>query len=521
MRADSKCRPSASRALSVVIAGLVALGVTAAASAGPPTLVGGEDDHYRPPLDLLDELAPWVPNGIEPEYPLAEAFVPADPSNYVVGGISSYDYIVVHTQQGYYNGTISWFQNPSSNVSAHYVLRSNDGAITQMVSDWDRAWHVGSSNPYAIGLEHEGFIEAPDKWYTWPTYRESSMLARWLADTHAIPVDRDHVLGHVELPNQSHTDPGDGWDWDLYMGLIDDVVGEGRIRAVVVDRDKACTLTAGVDTWITRAPWADDALGPADKCLVPAGAQVHYFWASGDVAGYRRLVMTGGEGPCAGYEGLDEAGYVVAGHFTPLCAPGSMTAPAAGVRVDGGALQPVAADGSVILPSLSPGSYTIDAEAPAYEPAAEVVDLEVFPGGEVVLALDVQMAQGTGGDDGGTTGGDGGSTGGGSTSGGSTSGGSTSGGSASGGSTSGGSASGSASGGSGGSGGGSGASGGPGASGGSGDDASGGSALPPGYGLGGQDGDYGCACRSGGAGGSSGGFLVALALACARRRRRV
>src|SRR5688572_9507084 len=92
--------------------------------------------------------------GEAPDYPLAAAFISADPTNFTQGGISSYDYVVVHTMQGYYGGSISWFQNPVADVSAHYCMRSEDGEITQMVHDDDRAWHVGNSNPYAIGIEH-------------------------------------------------------------------------------------------------------------------------------------------------------------------------------------------------------------------------------------------------------------------------------------------------------------------------------------------------------------------------------
>jgi N-acetyl-anhydromuramyl-L-alanine amidase AmpD len=102
---------------------------------------------------------------------------------------------------------------PDSVVSTHYVMRSVDGEVTQMVLDKDRAYHVGSSNRYALGIEHEGFVDDPGKWYTWATYSSSALLTRWLTIKHDIPVDRDHIVGHVELPNQTHTDPGGGWNW--------------------------------------------------------------------------------------------------------------------------------------------------------------------------------------------------------------------------------------------------------------------------------------------------------------------
>ena len=196
--------------------------VPALARASPPDLpsdvgiageIDGEDHHVRPP-GYDDPGLQWsfepLAGDEPPEYPLAAAFVPADPSNYTEGGITAYEYVGVHTMQGYYNGAISWFQNPASDVSAHFCMRSEDGEVTQMVHLADRAWHVGSQNAWSIGIEHEGFVDEP-AWYTWVAYESSARLARWIADAYAIPLDREHIVGHVELPEQTHTDPGIHW----------------------------------------------------------------------------------------------------------------------------------------------------------------------------------------------------------------------------------------------------------------------------------------------------------------------
>ncbi|MBI3202929.1 MAG: N-acetylmuramoyl-L-alanine amidase [Myxococcales bacterium] len=148
---------------------------------------------------------------------------PAASSNYTSGsrGKSSIDYVVIHTTQGSYSGTINWFKNPAAKVSSHYVVRSHDGAITQMVDDSDIAWHDGCFNSSSIGIEHEGFVSAPSKWYTDEMYRSSARLTAWLCDRYGIPKDRKHVLGHSETPDCSdHTDPGSGWNWGRYMQLV-------------------------------------------------------------------------------------------------------------------------------------------------------------------------------------------------------------------------------------------------------------------------------------------------------------
>ncbi len=345
----------------------------------------GEDHHTRPPgWDLLAEPEP-PPFYIAPEYPLAAAFVPAYSGNYSADGIVSYDYVVVHTQEGSYNGTISWFQNPSSVVSAHYVMRAVDGEVTQMVLDKDRAYHVGVSNKYALGIEHEGFVADPGKWYTWATYSESALLTRWLTIKHAIPVERAHIVGHVELPMTSHTDPGVGWDWDLYMALIKDVVGPTEIAGVAVDRSKPCTLTATTATQVQRTPMPGD---PGPQCQVPAGTKLDYWHARRDIDGHHRLYMPPGEGPCAGMDGLDSEGYIVAAHWSALCADTAMAAAGATVQLDGGAQTVAAADGSFNFKTVV-GAHTVAAFLPnTYALASEDVDLAVYPGARLVIALD-------------------------------------------------------------------------------------------------------------------------------------
>jgi hypothetical protein len=143
----------------------------------------------------------------------------ASTSNYRVGRTAAISTIVIHVTQGSYAGTISWFKNPSAQVSAHYVIRSSDGQVTQMVAEKDTAWHVRTENPYTIGIEHEGFVDQPS-WFTDAMYRSSAALTRNIADRRGIPKDRAHIKGHNEMPNNDHTDPGPNWNWNYYMELV-------------------------------------------------------------------------------------------------------------------------------------------------------------------------------------------------------------------------------------------------------------------------------------------------------------
>ncbi|MGV9522264.1 N-acetylmuramoyl-L-alanine amidase [Streptomyces griseus] len=159
------------------------------------------------------------------DYPSAR-WVPAYSGNYVVDRKATVDKVVIHTTQGSYAGSISWYQNPESKVSAHYTIRSSDGEVTQSVREKDTAWHAGSVNSSSVGIEHEGYVDDP-AWYTEAMYRSSAALTKHLAARYSIPKNRSHIIGHSEAPGATHTDPGPNWDWNHYMELIDGDPGSG------------------------------------------------------------------------------------------------------------------------------------------------------------------------------------------------------------------------------------------------------------------------------------------------------
>ncbi|GAB1333829.1 N-acetylmuramoyl-L-alanine amidase [Streptomyces sp. E-15] len=137
-------------------------------------------------------------------------------------------YIVIHDTEGGWDGVMHLIQDPTY-VSWNYTIRSTDGLIAQHVKAKDVAWHAGNwdVNARSIGIEHEGFLAAPDAWYTEAMYRSSARLVRYLARTYDIPLDRQHLLGHDNVPGPTassvpgmHTDPGPYWDWRHYFQLL-------------------------------------------------------------------------------------------------------------------------------------------------------------------------------------------------------------------------------------------------------------------------------------------------------------
>lgn len=182
----------------------------------PHTIEGLQDVVIPPPpLDEDEERSPGA------GYPAAAQFTSAHSSNYGhrPGGSGAIDMVVIHTVEGSYAGAISWFRNPSSDVSAHYVVRRSDGEVTQMVRDDARAWHAGSVNSRSIGIEHEGHAGNASTW-TDAVLEGSARLSAWLSNTYDIPVDRSHFIGHSEVPGSYKSDPGSHFPWDRYLELV-------------------------------------------------------------------------------------------------------------------------------------------------------------------------------------------------------------------------------------------------------------------------------------------------------------
>jgi len=161
-------------------------------------------------------------------------------------------YVVIHDTEYGYDPTIALFQNPLAYVSAHYVLRSADGQVTQMVPTQDVAWHAGNwwVNSHAIGIENEGFATEGNTWYTPRLYRSLARLTRYLADRNGIPLDREHLIGHDQVPGPTaayqpgmHWDPGPYFDWAQFMALVGAPIngsgGDRTGRIVTIDPNYA------------------------------------------------------------------------------------------------------------------------------------------------------------------------------------------------------------------------------------------------------------------------------------------
>ncbi|HWJ75022.1 MAG TPA: N-acetylmuramoyl-L-alanine amidase [Kaistia sp.] len=130
------------------------------------------------------------------------------------------DLLILHyTDMATAEAAIDWLCDPVSQVSCHYVV-AEDGAITQLVSEADRAWHAGVSswhgetdiNSRSIGIEianagHDhGYPDFPDV--------QIDAVIRLCRDIVVRnKISPENVLAHSDVAPARKRDPGEKFPW--------------------------------------------------------------------------------------------------------------------------------------------------------------------------------------------------------------------------------------------------------------------------------------------------------------------
>ncbi|MBI3502637.1 MAG: N-acetylmuramoyl-L-alanine amidase [Bacteroidetes bacterium] len=207
--------------------------------------------------------------------------------NYTVGRSVAISAVVIHDTEGSYAGAIAWFQDCSSSVSAHYVLRSSDGQVTQMVLEKNKAWHVGTENGYTIGIEHEGY-QAKTGWYTTAMYNSSANLVKDICNSGyginpatcwngpscngiCLLSTSYRIKGHQHYPNSNHDDPGPNWNWYTYYNLLNGSSPPPSTAPANDNCSAAQTLTPGT----TCVSTSGDVSGATQSGLSKASCDVY------------------------------------------------------------------------------------------------------------------------------------------------------------------------------------------------------------------------------------------------------
>lgn len=152
-------------------------------------------------------------------------------------------YVVIHDTEGGWNASVATLQN-DPDKSVHYIV-GEDGKVAQFVTEETTAWHAGnfSYNQRSVGIEHVGYATKP---FPEAEYAASAKLVDYLLTKYNLPRDREHVIGHDQIPNGTkisetspacstspkqceanvnfggashHTDPG-VWEWATFMPRV-------------------------------------------------------------------------------------------------------------------------------------------------------------------------------------------------------------------------------------------------------------------------------------------------------------
>lgn len=168
-------------------------------------IYAGDNNYVSKVLNLLPEAKNLLANADHAEHnhgdhgtsepikkPVIKKFIQSPNHSSRAG--ADIDTIVVHyTTAGTVSGTIVHFQNPQSEVSAHYIIDKN-GDIYQMVKDSDKAWHARQANRTSIGIEH--VAKEGDK-LTESQEKSSIHLIKWLMTEYKIP--KENIKAHKQV----------------------------------------------------------------------------------------------------------------------------------------------------------------------------------------------------------------------------------------------------------------------------------------------------------------------------------
>lgn len=141
--------------------------------------------------------------------------------------------ICLHVSEGGRAGVLSWFGNPKSDTSAHYLV-NKDGSVWQFVREEDTAWANGevrspdrrirwlddclrrNQNPNRLTIA----VETERRWQeplTEPQYRALVELLRGLLARHALPADREHIVPHSAIDGVNRANCPGNLDWDRLL----------------------------------------------------------------------------------------------------------------------------------------------------------------------------------------------------------------------------------------------------------------------------------------------------------------
>jgi N-acetyl-anhydromuramyl-L-alanine amidase AmpD len=197
-------------------------------------------------------------------------------------------FIVIHVSEGSFLGTVNWLRDPRAHASANFVV-DRSGKVQELVPLHDVAWHAGNwaVNLRSIGIENVGFTDDPAG-FTPSEYRASARIAAVVARRALIPIDRQHVIGHYQVPDPNdplqgggidrHTDPGKYWKWGYFMQLVQRFAYPQKWwKAHHVGLDIQSSTVYGGQVVAGKVPWRTKVGGPVKKVAFLVDGRVKWI----------------------------------------------------------------------------------------------------------------------------------------------------------------------------------------------------------------------------------------------------
>lgn len=141
--------------------------------------------------------------------------------------------IVLHDTEGGYEGSVSWFKNPHSQVSAHVVVKEDGSEATQMVPYSKKAWHCAAFNSRSIGIELAGYFNhESDKQLRVAARIVAFFLHKYKLPAHAVGQSGAGYTRHRDLgaAGGGHHDPFDDAVWKKFQGYVSEEFKRGGFR---------------------------------------------------------------------------------------------------------------------------------------------------------------------------------------------------------------------------------------------------------------------------------------------------
>jgi N-acetyl-anhydromuramyl-L-alanine amidase AmpD len=197
-------------------------------------------------------------------------------------------FIVIHVSEGGFLGTVSWLRDPRAHASANFVV-GRGGEVQELVPLHDIAWHAGNwaVNRQSIGIENVGYTDDPAG-FTGAEYRSAARLAAVVARRSLIPIDRQHIIGHYQVPDPNdplqgggidrHTDPGRFWKWGYFMNLVQRFAYPQKWwRAHHVGLSIQSSSVYGGQVVAGRVPWRIAVGGPVRRVEFRVDGRVRWI----------------------------------------------------------------------------------------------------------------------------------------------------------------------------------------------------------------------------------------------------